>query len=474
LKIYNTLTRTKEEFIPIKDREVGFYSCGLTVYDWPHIGNLRAYIFADTLHRWLEFNGYKVKHVVNITDVGHLVSDEDEGEDKLLKGARREGKTAYEVARFYEKAFLDNLKKINVEKADVYPRATEHIKEQIDFIEKLEKKGFTYIIDDGVYFDTSKLKDYGKLAGLDLEGLKAGARIEINPQKKNISDFALWKFSLNDVKREMEWDSPWGKGFPGWHIECSAMSCAYLGEYFDIHSGGIDHIPVHHTNEIAQSEAVFDKPFVKYWVHNEFLLVNGRKMSKSLNNFYTLRDLEEKFKVKPLAYRILCLQAHYRDTLNFTQESIKQAQNTLNNLNDFVLRLKEIDSTGNNLPVDTFITETQKAFAEALDDDLNSPKALAALFDFIKEVNKLIVQGLGKKQANIILDFLYRMDKVLGLGLKNVKSMAKSEEVDELFRKYLEAKANKHYEKSDKLRTKIQKLGWTVEDSKDHSRLYKL
>lgn len=287
LFLFNTLTRKKEKFVPLKDKLVTMYNCGPTVYERPHIGNLRAYIFADTLRRVLEFNGYKVKQIINITDVGHLTSDADTGEDKIEKSAQEKQKSAFEIARFYEDLFKQDLNKLNIKKPFKFPRATEHIKEMINLVQILEKKGYTYKTSDGIYFDTSKFKNYGKLAGLDKKNLKPGARVEVNPEKKNPYDFALWKFSPKDVKRQMEWKSPWGIGFPGWHIECSAMAMKYLGTTLDIHTGGIDHIDIHHTNEIAQSESATGKKFVRYWLHCNFLMVEGQKMSKSLGNIRT-------------------------------------------------------------------------------------------------------------------------------------------------------------------------------------------
>ena len=324
LKLYNTLTRKKEDFKPLNDKEVGIYTCGPTVYNYAHIGNMRAYIFVDILVRYLRYSGYKVKHVMNITDVGHLTSDSDTGEDKVEKEAQKEGKTAWDIAKNYEKAFFEDSEALNIKKPDIIVKATDLIKEQISFIQKLEEKGFTYVLNDGVYFDSSKIKDYGKLAKLDIEGLRAGERVDIRG-KKNKTDFALWKFSPKDKKRDMEWESPWGKGFPGWHLECSAIGLKYLGEQFDVHTGGIDHINVHHTNEIAQGEALTGKTPAKYWMHSEFLLTGDTKMAKSRGNLVRVTDLG----VDPLAYRMLILQANYRDPLNFTDESIKAADTAL-------------------------------------------------------------------------------------------------------------------------------------------------
>lgn len=473
MKLYNTLTKQKEEFTPIDDNYVGMYSCGPTVYDYAHIGNLRKYVVDDLLKRWLTYTGYKVNHIMNITDVGHLVSDEDTGEDKIEKGSKREGKSAHEIAKFYTDYFFAAEKKLNILKPDNSPIASEHIKEQIQLIRDLEKDGYTYKIDDGIYFDTSKFSDYGKLASLDIEGLKAGARVEMVKGKRSITDFALWKFSPKDEKRQMEWESPWGVGFPGWHIECSAMSMKYLGNHFDIHTGGIDHVPVHHTNEIAQSEAATGEKFVNYWVHAEFLLVDGQKMSKSKSNFYTLEDLQANFKAEPLAFRLMCLMSHYREKLNFTEKSIVSAQNTLNNLRNFILRLQEIDDEQTALPIDVFVTRTTKDFCEAMDDDLNSPKAIAAIFDFIKEVNKLFEQGSSKTAAMRAYNFLLELDKVLGLELANVKTIKLTIEEKNLIAERDKARKDQDWTKSDSLRDKLIELGFEVEDTTQGTKVRK-
>ena len=341
--LYNTLTKGIERFVPIKKGHVGMYCCGPTVYDFAHIGNLRTYICEDLLKRTLKYEGYEVTHVMNITDVGHLTSDADTGLDKIEKSAEEQKKSAWEISKMYTDFFLQDIKKLNIESPTILCKATDNINEMIILVKRLEEKGFTYRIDDGIYYDTSKFKDYGKLAGMSFDelnkSLKAGARVEFNPQKRNITDFALWKFSPKDKKRQMEWPSPWGVGFPGWHIECSAMSMKYLGEHFDIHCGGVDHIPIHHTNEIAQSEGATGKKFVNYWFHVEFLLVNGRKMSKSLKNFYTLRDLE-KMGFDPLSFRLMVIDSHYRDKIDFTLEKLKKYEKTLN---DIDISIKTMD-----------------------------------------------------------------------------------------------------------------------------------
>ena len=345
IKLYNTLSRRKEIFKPIKKGFVGIYTCGPTVYWYQHIGNLRSYIFADVLKRVFLYDKYKVKHVINVTDVGHLTSDADEGEDKMEKAVLREHKKAEVIANFYWQEFKNDFKKLNIAEPNIWCKATQHIKEQIKLIKKLEKKGVTYKTSDGIYFDTSKLKDYGKLAKLNKQGLEAGKRIEIG-EKKNITDFALWKFSplMNAngkllPKRQQEWESPWGVGFPGWHIECSAMSMKYLGEHIDIHTGGIDHIPVHHTNEIAQSETATGKKFVNYWLHGDFLNFKGKKISKSTGGLYTISELQEKG-FNPLAFRYLTFITHYRDPLNFSLESLQSAQDAYNRLKNIISELK--------------------------------------------------------------------------------------------------------------------------------------
>ncbi|MEK6842665.1 MAG: cysteine--tRNA ligase, partial [Nanoarchaeota archaeon] len=335
IKLYNTLSRKKEVFKPIHKNLVGMYSCGPTVYWYQHIGNLRTYIFSDILKRVLQYNNYKVKHVINVTDVGHLTSDSDEGEDKIEIAARKEGKTAGEIADYYLRVFKEDLKKLNILNPYLWPKATEHIKEQIELIKILEKKGYTYKTKDGIYFNTSKFKSYGKLAHLNIKGLQAGKRINLG-EKKNKTDFALWKFSSsNSEKRLQEWNSPWGLGFPGWHLECSAMSMKYLGSHFDIHTGGQDHIPIHHTNEIAQSETATGKKFVNFWMHGAFLTYHGEKVSKSKGGLYAIFDLEEKG-FNPLSFRYLCLTTHYRKPLDFSLQNLETAQISLERLKNII------------------------------------------------------------------------------------------------------------------------------------------
>jgi len=459
LKLYNTLTRKKEEFQPIRqtaDKKVGFYCCGPTVYWYAHLGNFRTYIFADILRRILEYNGYKVNYIMNYTDVGHLTSNQDSGDDKMEKSAKREGKTAWEIADFYIKAFKKNAEALNILKPTQTPRATDHIDDQIELIKILEEKGFTYKTKDGIYFDTSKLKNYGKLAMLDAQGLKAGARVEMAEGKKNPTDFALWKFSPKDKKRQMEWNSPWTppgvrgkvKGFPGWHIECSAMSRKYLGEQFDIHGGAIDLIPIHHTNEIAQSEAAYGKIPARFWMHGEFLLIDEGKMGKSEGNIFTLKTLIDKG-FNPLAYRYLVLTAHYRSKLNFTWQSLEAAQNALNNLYQAFSKYPEDGKISR---------EYKKEFEETISDDLDMPKAMALVWKLIKDEK---VSDRDKKQT--LLDF----DKVLGLGLDKIKKIEIPDEIKRLVKQREKLRQEKKWKEADEVRKKIDELGYQIEDTKE-------
>ncbi len=458
LQLYNTLTRKKEEFKPLRDKEVGIYTCGPTVYNYAHIGNMRAYIFADILVRYLKYSKFKVKHVMNITDVGHLTSDSDTGEDKVEKEAKIEKKSAWDIAKFYEKSFSEDEKALNIERPNVVVRATGLIPDQIKFIQGLEEKGFTYVIDDGVYFDSAKIKDYGKLAKLNIEGLRAGERVDIKG-KKHKTDFALWKFSPKDKKRDMEWSSPWGKGFPGWHIECSAIGRKYLGEQFDIHTGGIDHIPVHHTNEIAQGEALSGKIPAKIWMHSEFLVVGDTRMGKSEGNLVRVTDLG----VDPLAYRMLVLQSHYRDPLSFTDESIQAAGKTLKNLRESIRTLENINNEG----VDRK-ERLVSIFEDAMSDDLNTAKAIGGIFSLLKNLDQL-----HKKDAKIIYDFILEIDeKVLGLDLNKEEVIPKN--VQKLAEEREQSRKEKKWAESDKIRDEIEKLGFAVEDTEKGPQIRKL
>ncbi|MBS7621782.1 cysteine--tRNA ligase, partial [Candidatus Bathyarchaeota archaeon] len=415
--LFNTLTRRKERFVPIEKGKVRMYCCGPTVYWYAHIGNFRTYIFEDVLRRVLEFNGLEVKHVMNITDVGHLTSDADTGEDKMEVGAKRERKTVWEIADFYTGKFFEDAERLNILKPTIVCRATDHISDMISFIKKLEGRGYTYIIDDGVYFDTSKLKNYGKLTGMDFEklneNLKAGARVEFNPNKRNVTDFCLWRFSPRDRKRQMEWESPWGVGFPGWHIECTVMGMKYLGENFDIHCGGIDHIPIHHTNEIAQAEAVTGKPLANYWLHGAFLVFGkSMKMAKSAGEIITVQTLvDEGF--DPLAFRYLCLTAHYRSELVFTWESLKSAQNALFTLREHVRSLAEnLESEKSRSPK---FEEYHEQFLKIINDDLNMPKALALTWTLVREEKTLT----NREKYDLLMEF----DKVFALDLARYVQM---------------------------------------------------
>ncbi|HEY4695080.1 MAG TPA: cysteine--tRNA ligase [Candidatus Nanoarchaeia archaeon] len=455
----NVLTRKKEKFTPITSGQVGIYTCGPTVYDYAHIGHARTYIFADILQRTLEYNALVVKRVMNITDVGHLTSDSDTGEDKMEKGAEREKKTVWEIADFYTKDFFDMIEALNIKKPEIVPKATDHIKEMIELIKTLEEKGFTYKLADGIYFDTSKFPKYGELTGQTWEdmqkNLRAGARVEMVPGKKHPTDFALWKFSPIGEKRQMEWESPWGKGFPGWHIECSAMSMKYLGESFDIHTGGVDHIPVHHTNEIAQSEASSGKQFVRFWLEGEHLLVENEKMSKSLGNFYRLADLEAKG-VDPLAFRYLVLTAHYSTRLNFTWEALKAAETALKNL------YREVSGYQGEARIGC--AEFESRFLEAINDDLDTPKALAIVWELVKS----------DYPDSAKLKSLLKFDQVLGLDLENQARIKVSAEVENLVSEREKARKDKDFVKSDEIRKQIAEIGYEVIDDPAGPKLKKI
>ena len=445
LKLYNTLTRKKEIFKPMERGKVGIYSCGPTVYWYQHIGNLRSYISWDLLKRVLQFNKYKTKHVINVTDVGHLTSDADEGEDKIEKAAKKEGRTASEISNYYFKIFKQDFKKLNILEPDVWPKATEHIKEQIELIKILEKKSLTYGTSDGIYFNTSKLKDYGKLARLKVENLKVGCRIRLG-EKKNKTDFVLWKFSEQPGKRQQEWNSPWGIGFPGWHLECSAMASKYLGKQFDIHTGGQEHIGVHHTNEIAQSESAFGKvPWVRYWVHGAWLLFQGEKVSKSKGGLFTLTELEKKG-ISPLEFRYFCLTTHYRKPLNFSLKKLKDAQNAYKRLKNLISEIKDDKKINKK-----YLQE----FEKAIDDDLNLPNALQVLWKLVRDK-----KALGKYQT------IKKFDEVFGLDLLKNEKIQIPKQIKELIDQREKARKEKNWKLSDELREKINKLGFVLNDTK--------
>jgi cysteinyl-tRNA synthetase len=460
LRFFNTLTRKEEEFVPLEKGVVRMYACGPTVYFYAHIGNFRTYIFEDWLRRTLEFNGFKVEHVMNITDVGHLTSDADTGEDKIEVGAKRERKTAWEIAEFYTKAFFEDAERLNILRPTVVCKATEHIPDMLELIRRLEEKGYTYVTDSGVYFDTSKLKDYGILTGMDFkrltESLKAGARVEFNPQKRNITDFGLWLFSPKDRKRQMEWNSPWGVGFPGWHIECSAMSMKYLGETFDIHCGGIDHIPIHHANEMAQSEAATGKKLANYWLHDAFLVFGKSvRMAKSAGKIITVKNLVEDG-YDPLAFRYLCLTAHYRSELVFTWESLQASQKALFTLREHVRRFKE--NLKNEAKETPKAKEFRRAFLEAVNDDLNMPKALTIVWKLIREEKKVDED----EKYKLLLEF----DKILGLDLDRKTVTEKlPEEAEILILRREEARKAKDWGTADKIREQLKAMGIILEDT---------
>lgn len=457
MKINNTLTRTIEEIQPLENNIVKLYTCGLTVYSQPHIGNWVAYIYWDVLVRVLKDAGYSVTRVQNITDVGHLTSDEDAGEDKMLKGALREGLTAWQVAEKYMAIADDEAySKLGLLKPDIMPRATEYIPQQIAFVQELETKGYTYTIADGVYFDTSKLPNYGELARLDIAGLQFGARVA-DTGKKNPTDFAVWKFSDPAEKRDMEWDSPWGKGFPGWHLECSVMAREILGDQIDIHTGGIDHIPVHHTNEIAQTEAVTGKRFSTYWVHANHLKVNGEKMAKSLGNIYTLQDIVDKgFDLE--AFKLLVLSKHYRTEGNFTWEILEASQNRLNGYRAMADHVWQPSEQGNVTA--EHISEVQKTIRAVLQDDLNTPQALA---DLSQLENAIETGGLAKQAQEAFRQFLEWIDSVLGLTLGNRPDI--TDEQKTLLAQRETARSSKDWGLSDQLRDTLAEQGIVINDT---------
>jgi cysteinyl-tRNA synthetase len=453
LRIYNSLTKKIEDFKPINPEQITMYLCGPTVYNYVSIGNYRTYTLGDLVHRTLLFDDYKVKYIMNFTDVGHLTGDNsgdaDTGGDRLEEAAAREGRTARDIADYYIKDFLIGFEKINLIKPHKFTRATDYIEEQVNLVRALERKGFTYKTSDGIYFDTSKFDQYGALSGLNADTIREGARVEPNPEKLNPSDFALWKFSKPEDKRWQEWESPWGVGFPGWHIECSAMSLKELGETIDLHLGGEDLRMIHHQNEIAQSEAATGKKFVNYWMHGAFLQVDGGRMGRSLGNSYTIQDIVDKG-YDPTSLRYLYMTAHYRTPLNFTWESLQNAQNSLKKLYDIVSGYKESESAQ---PSDRHISN----FMAALNEDLNLPEALAVCWDMLKsnltEPTKL---------ATIL-----KMDKVLGLRLEDAIGYEIPENVHNLAKTRQEYRKAGIWDKADQIRKQIAELGYAVEDLSD-------
>jgi len=449
--LFDTYQRKKRQFIPLEQGKVKIYTCGPTVYDYAHIGNLRAYIFADTLRKMFEFNGYEVRHVINITDVGHLTSDADSGEDKVELSARKQKMSAFEISEFYTNIFKQNLSDLNIKPPTIWSKATDHINEQIALIQRLEKKGYTYLTSDGVYFDTSKLSNYGYLARLDIKGIKPGARVNLG-EKRNPTDFALWKFSPKNQKRQMEWPSPWGIGFPGWHIECSAMAMKYLGETIDIHTGGIDHIPVHHTNEIAQSEAATGKQFARYWLHVAFLTSHGKKMAKSEKNFITLQDIIQRG-YDPLAFRYYILTSHYRSSLDFTWRGLQGIQKALMSLREKVLNWEGKQVA----PDEKFLKE----FTIRINNDLNTPQAIALMWEVVD--SSLTPE---KKRATLL-----EFDRVFSFGLASSSFGEIPKEIIALVQEREFLRKNGQWEKADCLREEILKRGYEVRDTPTGSKV---
>ncbi len=448
LKFFDTYERKVRDFEPLSAGKVGIYACGPTVYDFAHIGNLRTYLFEDLLKRVLQANDFEVNHVVNITDVGHLTSDADTGEDKMELGSQRTGLSAWELADFYTKAFQRDLKRLNIITPNLWCKATDHIAEQIDFISDLEKKGFTYRTSDGVYFDSTRLDNYGHLARLDIEGLKAGARVD-QGERRSVTDFALWKFSPENEERQMEWNSPWGKGFPGWHIECSAMSAKYLGDFFDIHCGGEDHIPIHHTNEIAQTEASRGTRLANFWMHGYFLRIDNTKMAKSSGEFLTLDLLSERG-FSPMDYRYLCHTAHYRTQMTFSWQSLESARAALKRLYESAWSWGESGEVSNAY---------LKSFNDCLNDDLNMPKALAVVWEMIRSHEADAV-----KKATILA-----CDEVMGLDIDawRPEEIVVPNSVQTLVQEREQARSDKNWGKADELRDEILSLGFVLEDTRE-------
>ncbi len=453
---YNTLTKQKDLFKPIEEGKVKIYSCGPTVYKDATIGNMRTNLLNDTLRRVLKYNGYELKHVMNITDVGHLVSDGDEGEDKMLKSAREEHKSPLEIAEHYTKLFFRDLERLNIETPEVVCKATDHIKEMLEMVQKIMKNGYAYETSTAIYFDVSKLDKYGILSGINLNDQKAGARVDVDPEKRNPYDFALWiKAPANHL---MKWDSPWGPSYPGWHIECSAMSTKYLGEEFDIHTGGIDLVPTHHENEVAQNKGACGKNPAHYWIHGEYLLINGGKMSKSLGNTYLIDDIIARG-YSPLAYRLFNYSCHYRGKLNFTWEGIESANTSL-------IRLREgyqKHLNGNSDISDEIIADMENRFHQAINDDMNMPLALSVVWEAVKYPEK----------SPKIAQLLKKFDTVLGIKIDEVQETKIPQEILDLVEERKQARSDKNWSESDRLRDLIAEKGYIVKDTKDGTEVLK-
>jgi cysteinyl-tRNA synthetase len=478
LQLFNTATRAKERFEPLHD-PVAMYCCGPTVYNYAHIGNLRTYIFEDVLRRALIALGYRVNHVVNITDVGHLTSDEDTGEDKMEKGARREGKSVWDIAAHFTQTFMADIASLNILSPDRWPKATDHIPQMIDLVATLEKGGFTYRTSDGIYFDTSKFPGYVDFAQLDPENLRAGERVDMG-EKRNVTDFALWKFSPVDEKRQMEWESPWGTGFPGWHIECSAMSLAYLPQPLDIHCGGADHIRVHHTNEIAQTEAATGKKFVRHWLHGEFLVIDKGKMSKSGESFVTMAVLREKH-IAPLAYRMFCYTAHYRSPLSFSWDGLAASAQSLANLRRAISSLPQ--GASDDLAA---VEKHLEPFYGAVCDDLNMPRAMAAIWELVRDET---ISGAVRRRCVEKADAILGLDLTIeqvdiartvvgadgittrfeGTGAAGLSSEVLAQLDNDIFVRRRRARREKDWPTADRIRQQLASAGITVKDNSDGS-----
>lgn len=460
LSFYNTLSKEKEKFVPIEENKVRMYSCGPTVYSYAHIGNFRTYVFVDTLRRVIKYNGFELKHVMNITDVGHLESDADEGEDKMEKAARKENRDPYEIAKFYTDAFLKDMDRLNIQRPEIITKATDNIEQMIEYVQEIIKNGYAYETSKGIYFDISKLDKYPVLSNRCLEDQIAGARVDVDPEKKNPYDFALWiKAPENHI---MKWESPWGLSYPGWHLECSTMGRRFLGEVFDIHTGGVDHIPTHHENEIAQAKGATGKIPAKIWMHCEYLLVDNGKMSKSLGNTYTITQLQEKG-IAPLAFRLFCFTSHYRNKLNFTFEGAYGAQKALERLYDGYIKNKN----GTDIVEDSVIKEYKNKFDNFVNDDMNIPGAMSVVWEVVRNA----------KKSSQFSDLLVEFDKVLGLDIinsekyleefKNSQTEELPEEIKELVEQRKQARENKDWNKSDEIRDLIISKGYRIKDTKD-------
>ncbi|MDP6112615.1 MAG: cysteine--tRNA ligase [Planctomycetota bacterium] len=461
IQFYNTLTNQKEDFESIEPGKVKMYNCGPTVYSFAHIGNFRAYVFADILRRYLEYKGLEVEQVMNITDVGHLTDDADEGEDKMVAAAGREGKDPWQIADFYSDAFFEDSERLKIQRAMVYPKATDHVEQMIRMIETLMEKGVAYTSNNCVYYDIGQFPEYGSLSGNSLEALQAGARIEVNPDKRNPLDFALW---ITDESHLMKWDSPWGIGYPGWHIECSAMSMSHLAESIDIHTGGEDNIFPHHECEIAQSEGATGKQFVKYWMHARYLLVDGGKMSKSKGNFYTLRDLLDKgYDAEAVRYELL--STHYRQQLNFTLNGIEAAGRSVTRLRDFLRSLDDASAPEDNPEVKPLTDKMLADFEAAMDDDLNISLALASIFDFVRDINRV---EISPADASIVRDAIKKIDHVIAVIA--VEEELLDEEIERLLEERVQARKDKNFARSDEIRDSLKDQGIILEDTPQGTR----